>query len=95
MTMFRPLELDGNQVAADIAHNPVMLDLYVSEDETDIDAQHSITSARTGNQTLDLAGQKEFAAEVDDVAASLWLAFARVAGSTDYLWRRSGVKQGA
>jgi hypothetical protein len=30
---------------------------------------------------------KEFAGEVDDLAASLWLAFLKVPGTAGHLWR--------
>jgi hypothetical protein len=72
-----------------IAHNPVMLDLYVNEDETESFARHLITSARFGNQTLDLEELKEFAEEVDGLAAQLWLAFVKAAGTASHLWQET------
>jgi hypothetical protein len=70
-----------------IAHNPVILDWYVSEDETESSAEHLITTARSGNKPLDLEGLKEFAGEVDDLAANLWMHFTNAAGTSDHLWR--------
>lgn len=70
-----------------IAHNPVMLDLFVNEDETEAVAQHSIKSVRSEQQTLDLEGLEEFAAEVEMLSAKLWLAFLNIAKTSDHLWR--------
>lgn len=72
-----------------IAHNPVMLDIFVTEDETQMLAEHSITHARSG-QTMGLEDLKEFAAAVEDLSSELWLAFLRVADSSDPLWRKKG-----
>jgi len=70
-----------------IAHNPVMMNLYVNDDETEAFAQHAISSARAGNQTLDLDDLKEFAAEVEDLSSTLWLTFMKLTGASDHLWR--------
>lgn len=74
-----------------IAHNPVMLDLYVNQDSTESCADYSIASARSGSKTLDLAGLKEFSAEVDDLAATLWMHFARASGEIDSMWRTHNI----
>lgn len=70
-----------------IAHNPVMLDLYVNEDKTESRAERWITSARSASVTIDLADLKEFYAEVDDLASTLWMHFARASGSVDSMFR--------
>lgn len=70
-----------------IAHNPVMLDLYINQESTESRADYSITSARSGSKTLDLPGLKEFSAEVDDLATTLWMHFARASGMVDSMWR--------
>jgi hypothetical protein len=70
-----------------IAHNPVMLELYVNEDETQSFARHSISSARTGKQSLDLDGLKEFAEEVEQLSSELWMALLKVAETSEHLWR--------
>ena len=71
-----------------LAHNPVMLNLYVSEDETQHIAEYSISSARSEGETMDLAELKEFAAEVDDLSATLWMAFLKAVGTSDHLVRQ-------
>lgn len=70
-----------------IAHNPVMLDIFVNEDETQMLAEHSITHARS-DETMSLEDLKEFAAAVEDLSSKLWLAFLRVVDSADPLWRK-------
>lgn len=72
-----------------IAHNPVMLDIFVNEDETKMLAEHSITHARSG-ETMDLDDLKEFAAAVEDLSAELWQTFLRVVDSAIPLWRKKG-----
>ena len=76
-----------------IAHNPVMLELYVNEDETESFARRAISSARTGKQSLDLDGLKEFAEEVEQLSSELWMALLKVAGSSEYLWRTHPSKE--
>lgn len=71
-----------------IAHNPVMLDIFVNDDETEAIARHSITSARTENgKSLDLETLEEFSAEVERLSAKLWIAFLNFAKTSDHLWR--------
>lgn len=72
-----------------IAHNPVMLDIFVNEDETQMLAEDSITHARSG-ETMGLEDLKEFAAAVEDLSSELWLTFLRVVDSADPLWRKKG-----
>ena len=75
-----------------IAHNPVMLELYVNEDETQSFTRHAISSARTGKQSLDLDGLKEFAGEVEQLSSELWMALLNMAQSSEHLWRTQQAK---
>jgi hypothetical protein len=75
-----------------IAHNPVMLNLYVNKDETEHLAEYSISSARSEGQTMDLDELREFAAEVEDLSATLWMAFLNTSGTSDHLFRQDGTK---
>ena len=56
-----------------IAHNPVMLNLYLQRGTGDVHAERSIAAARREGLSIDLASLKEFAAEVEDLASALWL----------------------
>ncbi|MEW7972759.1 MAG: hypothetical protein AB2821_04660 [Candidatus Thiodiazotropha endolucinida] len=76
-----------SQIRNLIAHNPVMLDIYTTEDESRIITRHTITSARTGKKSIDLEELKEFASEVEHLASELWMVFLNVAGNSDHLWR--------
>lgn len=73
-----------------IAHNPVMLDIYVNPQTEDIYTEHTIASARSTGQTLNIEQLKEFAAEVEDLSSSLWGHFFQVSNSTDSLFRTHG-----
>lgn len=70
-----------------IAHNPVMLDIYVNPHTEDIYTEHTIASARSTGQTLNLEQLKEFAAEVEDISSTLWLHFMQAVNSSDSLFR--------
>lgn len=70
-----------------IAHNPVMLDIYVNPQTDDIYTEHTIASARSNGQTLSLEQLKEFAVEIEDLSSSLWLNFMKAANSSDSLFR--------
>jgi hypothetical protein len=70
-----------------IAHNPVMLDIYVNPLTDDIYTEHTIASARSTGQTLNLEQLKEFAAEVEDLSSTLWLHFMQAVDSSDSLFR--------
>lgn len=71
-----------------IAHNPVMLDIFVNEDDTEAMARHSITSARSEKgSSLDLEALEEFSAEVEQLSAKLWMAFLNFAQTSDHMWR--------
>jgi hypothetical protein len=75
-----------------IAHNPLMLSLYINEDETEHTAEYSISSARSGAETMDLASLKEFAAEVEDVSSELWMAYMRLTDSSEVLFGHQPVE---
>lgn len=70
-----------------IAHNPVLLNLYVNDDETEQLVQYSISSARSEGQTIDLDELREFADEVSDLSSTLWMAFLNASGTSDHLYR--------
>ncbi len=70
-----------------IAHNPMMLDIYVNEDETEMHAEHSIRSLRSDDEFLDIAALKEFAHEIENLSANIWLHYCKVRGSSSDLWR--------
>lgn len=71
-----------------IAHNPVLLDIYVTQDETESFASHAITSIRSEQDTLDLEGLHEFADEIESLSSELWLAFLNFAQTSEHLVRR-------
>src|SRR5688572_14790903 len=50
-----------------IAHNPLMLDLFVNEDETQMFAEPWIKSARSG-ETMSFEDLQEFAGAVEDLS---------------------------
>jgi len=74
------------QTRNDIAHNPVMLNVFVHRVTGDVLLEHSIAAAR-GNRFIDISSAKEFAAEVEDLAASMWLQIGKVAESASPGWR--------
>jgi len=80
----RAKELAGTR--NDIAHNPVMLNMFVLKTSGDTMLEHSITTAR-GGRFIDLASAKEFADEVESLAASMWLQIGKVAKSDASGWR--------
>ena len=61
-----------------IAHNPVMMHFYLHMASGDILLERSISSA-SGGRNIDLASAKEFADEVEDLAAEMWLQMGKVA----------------
>lgn len=61
-----------------IAHNPVMLNLYVHMSTGDFKALRSITSARGDGRSIELEDLKEYAAEVEDLASELWLQIGKI-----------------
>lgn len=60
------------QTRNDIAHNPVMLNVFENEASGDLLLERCIATAR-GGRVIDLAAAKEFADEVESLAAKLWL----------------------
>jgi len=66
----------------DIAHNPVMMNVFVDKTTGDVLLERSIETARSG-RFIDISAAKEFAAEVEDIAASMWLKIGKVAESAD------------
>jgi hypothetical protein len=67
-------------VRNDMAHNPVMLNMFRYGDTEDFALRHCIATAR-GGRVIDLADAKEFADEVEDLAATMWLQIGKVATS--------------
>ncbi|HYC35284.1 MAG TPA: hypothetical protein VEC19_02595 [Usitatibacter sp.] len=61
----------------DIAHNPVMMNIFVREESGDPLLAHCIATVRSG-RVIDLAEATEFADEVEDLAASMWLQIGRL-----------------
>ena len=70
-----------------IAHNPVMLDLYVNETKTDGYVERSIRSAREKAEPFRLHDLKEFAHAVEDLASELWVHYMNAVGSSDAIYR--------
>lgn len=61
----------------DIAHNPVMMNIFVHEASGDPLLAHCIATVR-GGRIIDLDEAKEFADEVEDLAASMWLQIGKI-----------------
>jgi len=59
-----------------IAHNPVMMNLFLDHAKRPF-AKRGIVSAR-GDRLIELEELKEFADEVEDLAATMWLQIAKV-----------------
>lgn len=55
-----------------IAHNPVMLNMFVDKVSGDVALQHCISVAQRKERTIDLAAAEEYAAEVENLAAEMW-----------------------
>jgi hypothetical protein len=55
----------------DIAHNPVMLNVFLDEISGDMALEHSIETVR-GGRSIDLASAKDFADEVGNLASEMW-----------------------
>lgn len=70
----------------DIAHNPVMMNVYVNKTNGDVLLERSIATARVG-RSIDISAAKEFAAEVEDLAAAMWLQIGKVAECPNQVWR--------
>ncbi|HVY22132.1 MAG TPA: hypothetical protein VG962_02140 [Steroidobacteraceae bacterium] len=70
-----------------IAHNPLMLNLYVNHGIEESLPVYKIDSARSSNHSITLDELKEFTAEVDDLAAMLWMEFENIAGEAGQMWK--------
>ena len=77
-----------------IAHNPVMLEIYTNEDETQARTQFAIASARGGGKAITLDELKELSAEIDDLAACMWTCFSNEVGTSEHMWREQGPGHG-
>jgi hypothetical protein len=56
----------------DVAHNPVMLDIFINEASGDFLLEQSIRRIR-GDRRIDLSEMKEFTAAAQDLASAMWL----------------------
>ena len=74
------------QIRNDIAHNPVMLNVFVHKVTGDVLLEQSIAAAR-GNRFIDISSAKELAAAVEDLAASMWLQIGKVAECAAPAWK--------
>ena len=74
------------KIRNDIAHNPVMLNVFVHKTTGDLLLEHSIAIAR-GNRFIDISSAKEFAADVEDLAASMWLQIGKIAEGNSSTWK--------
>lgn len=70
-----------------VAHNPLMLNLYVNHETQESAATYRIDSNRSVKNSITLEELKEFSAEVDDLAATIWLEFGNVAGDDGQAWK--------
>lgn len=70
----------------DIAHNPVVMNMFVNKSTGDILLERSIATAR-GGRVIDIAAAKEFAADVEDLVASMWLQIGKIAEGGVQAWR--------
>lgn len=70
-----------------IAHNPLMLNLYVNPETRESKAIYRIDAARSGKHSITLDELKEFSAEVDDLAATIWIEFGNVAEGDAQVWK--------
>ena len=68
-----------------IAHNPVMLNMFVHKTSGDVTLERSIATIR-GEKFIDLASAKEFAAEVEDLASTMWLLVGKIAEEDPQRW---------
>jgi hypothetical protein len=70
-----------------IAHNPLMLNLYVNHETQESMAMYRIDSARSAEHSITLDELKEYAAEVEDLAATMWTELTNVAGDASQMWK--------
>lgn len=61
----------------DIAHNPVMLNVFASKISDDLAIEQCISTIR-GNRNIDLPDLKKFADEVESLAKRMWSQFLKL-----------------
>ena len=61
-----------------IAHNPLLLDLYINQATGDMKAERAITAARSDGKSIDLPGLTELAAEAESLASELYLVLGKI-----------------
>lgn len=71
-----------------IAHNPVLLDIYVQLGTRDVLTERTIRSARSKTTTLTLEQLQEFADDVANLSSEMWMHFIKAAHDDDPLWRK-------
>jgi hypothetical protein len=75
-----------------LAHNPLMLSLYMNEDKTEHVAEYAISSVRSNSDTMDLAALKEFAADVEALSSELWMAYLKLTDGQHVLFNHRPVE---
>ena len=73
-----------------IAHNPVMLDLYLNETMDDHYVERSIRSVRGGAEPFRLEDLKQFASDVEQLASALWGHYMNAAQTSEGVFRLHG-----
>lgn len=58
-----------------IAHNPMVMNIYLDEDKIAHKVEHKIARTRGKERSIDLAELRRFAAEVEKVSAVLWRSY--------------------
>ena len=58
-----------------IAHNPMVMDIYLDENNNTHKVEHKIAKTRGKERSIDLAELRMFAAEVEKVSALLWRSY--------------------
>ena len=61
-----------------IAHNPLLLDLYINQATGDMKAERAITAARSDGKSIDLPGLTELATEAESLASELYLVLGKI-----------------
>lgn len=72
-----------------IAHNPVMLDIFVKLGTDDVLTERTIRSARSRTQTLNFEQLTEFADTVENLSSEMWGHFMKASNDQDPLWRKN------
>ncbi len=63
-----------------LAHNPLMANVYEHRESGKITVKNLISSVRRGNKAIDLSEIEELAAEVESIAAELWMLVSNATG---------------